>query len=140
MVPEPQFSHGIHDSATTYVSSDGTGVTARKGLPGHPRQAVRNVTAPTDDESYHGSTSELPPAASHRYAEWDFSSVSDPVMFRRFLDVADYWFGYSDTSSAGSYDPAHECCMVAVGDRADGASSVGAGDGEPPRDPGASVP
>jgi hypothetical protein len=27
-------------------------------------------------------------------------------MFRRFLDATDYWFGYSDDSSAGSYDPA----------------------------------
>jgi hypothetical protein len=27
-------------------------------------------------------------------------------MFQRFLDAADYWFDYSDTSSAGSYDPA----------------------------------
>jgi hypothetical protein len=26
-------------------------------------------------------------------------------MFRRFLDASDYWFGYSDDSSAGSYDP-----------------------------------
>jgi hypothetical protein len=24
------------------------------------------------------------------------------VMFRRFLDNTDYWFGYSDDSSAGS--------------------------------------
>jgi hypothetical protein len=30
--------------------------------------------------------------------------MTDPVMFRRFLDVADYWFGYSDDSSAGSYN------------------------------------
>jgi hypothetical protein len=28
------------------------------------------------------------------------------VMFRRFLDATDYWFSYSDDSSAGSYDPA----------------------------------
>jgi hypothetical protein len=31
-----------------------------------------------------------PPATSHGYAEWDFSSVSDPLMFQRFLDAADY--------------------------------------------------
>jgi hypothetical protein len=47
----------------------------------------------------------LPHATSHGYAEWDFSGVPDPVMFRRFLDATDYWFGYSDDSSAGSYDP-----------------------------------
>jgi hypothetical protein len=29
-------------------------------------------------------------------------------MFRRFLDATDYWFGYSDNSSAGSYDLARE--------------------------------
>jgi chitodextrinase len=27
-------------------------------------------------------------------------------MFRRFLDATDYWFGCSDDSSTGSYDPA----------------------------------
>jgi hypothetical protein len=26
-------------------------------------------------------------------------------MFRRFLDATDYWFGYSDDSSAGQPDP-----------------------------------
>jgi hypothetical protein len=56
-------------------------------------------------------------------------------MFRRFLDAADYWFGYSDSSSAGSHDPARECFMVAVGGDVDGATSAGAGDGEPPRGP-----
>jgi hypothetical protein len=24
----------------------------------------------------------------------------------------DYWFGCSDDSSTGSYDPARECCVV----------------------------
>jgi hypothetical protein len=61
-------------------------------------------------------------------------------MFQWFLDTADYWFGCSDTSSAGSYDPARECFMVAIGDVVDGISSAEAGDGEPPRDPRASTP
>jgi hypothetical protein len=39
-------------------------------------------------------------------------------MFRRFLNAADYWFGYSDDSSAGSYDPARECCVVIANDPA----------------------
>jgi hypothetical protein len=26
-------------------------------------------------------------------------------MSQRFLDAADYWFGYSDNSSTGSYNP-----------------------------------
>jgi hypothetical protein len=66
---------------------------------------ARDPSASAGGESSIGSIDELPPATSHGYAEWDFSGVSDPVMFRRFLDAADYWFGYSDDSSAGSYDP-----------------------------------
>jgi hypothetical protein len=53
-------------------------------------------------------------------------------MFRRFLDAADYWFGYSDDSSAGSYDHARECCVVIANDPANAADVVGAGDGEVP--------
>jgi hypothetical protein len=30
--------------------------------------------------------------------------VPDLEMFQRFLDVADYWFGYSDDSNTGRYD------------------------------------
>jgi hypothetical protein len=56
-------------------------------------------------------------------------------MFQRFLDVADYWFGYSDTSSAGSYDPAQERFMVSIGDVVDGTSAPGAGKREYSRDP-----
>jgi hypothetical protein len=93
---------------------------------------VRIPSASTDDESYHGSASELPPATSHGYVEWDFFGVPDPVMFRRFLDAADYWFGYSDDSSAGSYDPARECFVVVVDDQANNANAE-AGDGEAPR-------
>jgi hypothetical protein len=61
-------------------------------------------------------------------------------MFQRFLDAADYWFGYSDDSSAGSYDPARECFVVVVDDQAGGANAAGAGDGEVPRNPRASAP
>jgi hypothetical protein len=51
-------------------------------------------------------------------------------MFQRFLDAADYWFGYSDDSSAGSYDLARECLVVVVDDQANGANAAGDGDGE----------
>jgi hypothetical protein len=61
-------------------------------------------------------------------------------MFQRFLDAADYWFGCSDDSSAGSYDPACECFMVAIGDLVDGTSVAGADDGEAPQNPGTGVP
>jgi hypothetical protein len=53
-------------------------------------------------------------------------------MFRRFLDATDYWFGYSDDSSAGSYDPARECCIVIANGPANATDAVGAGDGEVP--------
>jgi hypothetical protein len=59
--------------------------------------------------------------------------VPDPVMFKRFLDAADYEFDCSDDSSAGSYDPTRECFMVAIGDLVDGTSVEGAGDRSPPK-------
>jgi hypothetical protein len=93
---------------------------------------ARDPSASTGDESSQGSTDELPPATSHGYAEWDFSYVPDPVMFRRFLDATDYWFGYSDDSSAGSYDLARECCVVITNDPANATDAVGAGDREVP--------
>jgi hypothetical protein len=126
--------------AAAYASSASTDVTAYEDLPGHHLLAVRNLIATTNDESYHGSASELPPATLHGYAKWDFSGVPDPVMFQWFLDAADYWFGYSDTSSTGSYDPARECFMVAIGDAVDGTSVAGGGEGENPRDPGTNTP
>jgi hypothetical protein len=51
-------------------------------------------------------------------------------MFRRLLDATDYWFGYSDDSSTGSYDPARECCVVIANDPANATGAAGAGDGE----------
>jgi hypothetical protein len=110
---------------------------AHEGRPGRHVPAAGNPAAATDDESYHGSTSELPPATSHGYAEWDFSGVPDPVMFRRFLDAADYCFGYSDNSSAGSYNPTRECFVVLANDQVNNANTAEAGDGEVPPSPGA---
>jgi hypothetical protein len=71
-----------------------------------------------------------------RYAEWDFSGVPDPVMFRRFLDSTDYWFGYFNNSSAGSYDLMRECFVVLTNDQANATNTAGAGDGEVPPGPG----
>jgi hypothetical protein len=50
-------------------------------------------------------------------------------MFRRFLDATDYWFGCSDDSSTGSYDPARECCVVITNDPANAIGIVGAATG-----------
>jgi hypothetical protein len=130
----------MRNAAAAYASSASTDVAACEDLLGYHVLAVRNLITTTNDESNYGSACELPPATSHGYAEWDFSGVPDPVMFQQFLDDADYWFGYSNTSSAGSYYPARECFMVAIGDVVDDANVAGAGDGENPRDPGASAP
>jgi hypothetical protein len=86
---------------------------------------ARDPSASTSGESSLGSIDELPPATSHGYAEWDFSGVPDPMMFRRFLDAVDYWFGYSVDSSAGSYDPARECYIVIANDPANTADVAG---------------
>jgi hypothetical protein len=51
-------------------------------------------------------------------------------MFRRFLNATDYWFGFSDDSSTGSYDPARECCVVIANDPAIASGAAGAGDRE----------
>jgi hypothetical protein len=53
-------------------------------------------------------------------------------MFRQFLDATDYWFGYSDSSSAGSYDPARECFVMLANDQANTTNVEEAGDGEVP--------
>jgi hypothetical protein len=140
VVPEPRFPHGMRNAVMAYGSSASTDEAAYVDLPGHHLLAARNLIATTNDESYHGSASELPPATSHGYAEWDFSGVPDPVMFQRFLDAADYWFGYSDNSSAGSYDPTRECFVVIVDDQANGTNAAGAGDGEAPENRGTGLP
>jgi hypothetical protein len=119
-----------------YVANTNANTTMRRVPPGRHILVARNPSASAGDESSLGSIDELPPATSHGYAEWDFSGVPDPVMFRRFLDAADYWFGYSDDSSAGSYDPARECCVVIANDPANAADAAGAGDGEVPPAPG----
>jgi hypothetical protein len=118
-----------------YVASANTNAAAHRSCPSRHVPAIRNLSAPADDESSHGSASELPPATSHGYAEWDFSGVPDPVMFQRFLDAADYWFGYSDNSSAGNYDPARECFVVLANDQANAVNTAGAGDREVPPGP-----
>jgi hypothetical protein len=65
-----------------------------------------------------------------------FSGVPNLVMFQWFLDAADYWFGYSDNSNAGSYDPARECFVVLANEQANAANTAEAGDGEVPPNPG----
>jgi hypothetical protein len=80
----------MRNAAMVYASFVSTDVVAYEDIPGHHLLAVWNLIATTNDEPYHGSASDLPPATSHGYDEWDFSGVPDLVMFRRFLDTMDY--------------------------------------------------
>jgi hypothetical protein len=107
-VSGPRFPIDLRGATTAYVASANTDAAMRGVRPGRHILDVRGPSASADDESSHGFASELPPATSHGFAEWHFSSVPDPVMFRRFLDATDYWFGYSDNSSTESYDPARQ--------------------------------
>jgi murein DD-endopeptidase MepM/ murein hydrolase activator NlpD len=104
--------------------------TMRRVPPGRHVFVARDPSASAGNESSLGSLDAPPPANLHGYAEWDFSGVPDPVMFRRFLDATDYWFGCSDDSSTGSYDPARECYVVIANDPANATGAAGAGDGE----------
>jgi hypothetical protein len=131
-VSGPRFLIGLCGATTAYVASANASTATRRVHPGRHVPATRDSSASAGDESSQGSADELPPATSHRYSEWDFSSVPDPVMFQRFLDATDYWFGYSDDSSAGSYDPTRECCMVITNNQANAANTAEAGDGEVP--------
>jgi hypothetical protein len=102
----------------------------RRVPPGRHVYIARDPSASAGDESFLGSLDALPPANLHGYAEWDFSGVPGPVMFKRFLYATNYWFGCSDDSSTGSYDPARECCIVIANDPANSTGAAGAGDGE----------
>jgi hypothetical protein len=129
-VSGPCFPIGLRGATAAYVAN--TNTTLRRVPPSRHILVAWDPSASTGDESSLGSIDELPPATLHGYVEWDFSGVPDPVLFRRFLDAADYWFGYSDDSSAGSYDPAWECCVVIANDPANAADAEGAGGGEVP--------
>jgi hypothetical protein len=131
-VSGPRFPIGLRGAATAYTTNANVNTTMRRVPPRRHVLVARDPSTSTGNESSLGSVDALPPATSHGYAEWDFSGVPDPVMFRRFLDATDYWFGCSDDSSAGSYDPARECCVVIANDPANAADVAGAGDGEVP--------
>jgi hypothetical protein len=98
-VSGPHFPIGLRGATGAYVANDNTNTTMRRVPPGRHVLVARDPSASAGDKSTLASVDALPPATLHGYAEWDFSGVPDPVLFRRFLDAADYWFGYSDDSS-----------------------------------------
>jgi hypothetical protein len=89
-VSGPRFPIGLRGAMTAYVASTSTDAAVRRARLARHAPAARNPSASADHKSSHGSASELPPATSHGYAKWDFSGVPDPVMFRWFLDAANY--------------------------------------------------
>jgi hypothetical protein len=97
-VSGPRFPIGLRGATMAYNANGNT--TMRRVPPGRHVFVARDPGAWAGDESSLGSLDALPPANLHGYAEWDFSGVPDPVMFKRFLDATDYWYGCS-----GSYDP-----------------------------------
>jgi hypothetical protein len=68
-VSGPRFPIGLRGATTVYVASANTDAATRRDHPGRHVPAVRDPNASADDESSHGSASELRPATSHGYAE-----------------------------------------------------------------------
>jgi hypothetical protein len=56
-VSGPRFPLGLRGAAMVHASSASADVAEREGHPGRHASAAGNLTATTDDESYHGSTS-----------------------------------------------------------------------------------
>jgi hypothetical protein len=132
MVSGPRFPIGLRGATAAYTANANAGSTMRRVPPGRHVFVARDPSASAGDQSSLGSLDALPPANLHGYAEWDFSGVPDPVMFRRFLDATDYWFGCSDDSSTGSCDPVRECCVVIANDLVNATGATGACDREVP--------
>jgi hypothetical protein len=65
VVSGPRFPHGLRGTTVAHAAS--IDEVAREGRPGRHAAVAGNPAATTNDESYHGSTSELPPATSHGY-------------------------------------------------------------------------
>jgi hypothetical protein len=131
-VSGPRFPIGLRGAMAAYTTNANASAAMRRVPPGRHVYVARDPSASAGDESSLGSLDALPPANLHEHTEWDFSGVPDPVVFRRFLDATNYWFGCSDDSSTGSYDPARECCVVITNDPANATGATGAGDGEVP--------
>jgi hypothetical protein len=89
-VSGPRFPIGLRGATAAYVANTSANTTMHRVPPGRHILVARDPSASAGDKSSLGSIDELPPATSHGYAEWDFSGVPDRVMFRRFLDAADY--------------------------------------------------
>jgi hypothetical protein len=77
------------NSTATYASSLSMDVAAYEDLPAHQLPSIRNLIATMNDETYHGSDSEVPPP-QHWGTKWDFSSVPGPMVFWCFLNAANY--------------------------------------------------
>jgi hypothetical protein len=70
-VSGPRFPIGMRGATTAYIASANTDAATCRVRPGRHVPAVRDPSASADDESSHGSASELPPATSHGYVKLD---------------------------------------------------------------------
>jgi hypothetical protein len=81
-VSGPRFPIGLRGATAAYTVNANVGSTMRRVPPGRHVFVARDPSASAGDQSSLGSLDALPPANLHGYAEWDFSDVPDPVMFR----------------------------------------------------------
>jgi hypothetical protein len=81
-VSGPRFPISLHGATAAYTANANASTMMRRVPPGRHVFVARDPSASAGDESSLGSLDALPPATSHGYAEWDFSGVPDPVMFR----------------------------------------------------------
>jgi hypothetical protein len=88
-VSGPRFPIGLRGATAAYAANANASTTMRRVPPGRHVYVARDPSASAGDESSLGSLDALPPTTLHGYAEWDFSGVPDPVMFRRFIDATD---------------------------------------------------
>jgi hypothetical protein len=81
-VSGPRFPIGLRGATAAYAANANASATMHRVPPSRHVFVARDPSASAGDESSLGSLDALPPATSHGYAEWDFSSVPDPVVFR----------------------------------------------------------
>jgi hypothetical protein len=81
-VSGPRFPIGLRGATAAYTANTSANTTMCRVPPGRHVYVARDPSASAGDESSLGSLDALPLATSHGYAEWDFSGVPDPVMFR----------------------------------------------------------
>jgi hypothetical protein len=106
-------------NAATYASSSSTNFTEYEDLPGHHLLSIRNLIAPSPDDSYPKTAGSIVDDISFfmdNFTAEDYFGVRDPNAFRSFQLAAAYCLTCSEDSSKGDYDPTREFFMVQLAD------------------------